>query len=76
MVEIAQAANAAVARVGDAINELQAKADAIEQVQQMFARLEAKLDQVLPRERGAVTVPNPLRANYGRERLGSRQLRR
>jgi hypothetical protein len=62
MIEIAQAVNAAVKQISDAIAELEQKADAIAHVEKLFSRLESKLNAVLPRERGVAVdhLPNPL----------------
>jgi hypothetical protein len=64
VIAIAKSARTGVERIDDAIHELQAKADAIDRVDRLFKRLEFKLDQALPRERGVAVdhLPNPLRS--------------
>jgi hypothetical protein len=62
VIAIAKSARTGVERIDDAINALQAKADAVDQIEKMFARLESRLDRALPRERGVAVdhLPNPL----------------
>jgi hypothetical protein len=63
VIAIAKSASTGVKRIDDAINELERKSDAIDRIEKLFARLESKIDQALPRERGAVLeMPNPLRS--------------
>jgi hypothetical protein len=60
VIEIAKSASTGVERINNAIGELERKSDAVDRIEKLFARLESKIDQALPRERGSIDLPNPL----------------
>jgi hypothetical protein len=63
VIAIAKSASTGVERINDAIGELERKSDAVDRIEKLFSRLEARIDGALPRERGAmIDMPNPLRS--------------